>query len=95
MDNVKWKLFGLVEQEKKSLTLVSELTNLSIPEIKAKMAEIKKEQPELFFVDSERQALSRQICGQEQKRRNTYIVSHDTVTEADPDYVTQHHRKKF
>ncbi len=77
MNKQDWDVFGLVEQQEVKLPIVSEKLGISIPEIKEIMAAIRKEQPDLFFSDTERHALSRKICGQEQKKRNTYVVSYD------------------
>lgn len=89
MTSQQWKVFGLVVQDKTPLPIVAEELGLTIPQIKAMIDEIRKEQPDLFYVDSEKQHFSNKLSGQTRKKYNLKMASYDQRKIGHPDIDTE------
>ncbi len=72
-----WKVFQLVNQERKGFRFTSEIMEISIERAKELLAEMRKIEPGLFPVPTERFNLGAQIPPKERKRLNMDIVSFD------------------
>lgn len=73
-----WRVFQLVEQEKKGYTQTSELMEISREKVKDLLSELRTMQPDLFPVESEKLNLGNQVCSKyERDKYNAKIVSYE------------------
>ena len=73
-----WRIFQLVDQEGNSYQRAAELMGVERECAKQLMSELRREQPELFPVETEKRNLGNQIPPSERRRRNMDVVSYDT-----------------
>ena len=72
-----WKVFQLVEQEKRGYRYASELLNISFSSTKRLLRELREMQPDLFPIETEVKNLNQQIPRNQRKKYNTQIVSYE------------------
>lgn len=94
MDEFSWTVFGLVVQDKTPLPIVAEKLDITINDVKRIVAGIKKDHPDLFYVDTEHQHLSNKICGQERKKLGIGMVSYESRKDATDD-IDEEIKQKF
>ena len=73
----QWFAFGLCVQERKSKKVASEIMGLTYDAVKDLLADLKKQEPELFPVESEKANIRQYMSSKERARYNANVVSYD------------------
>jgi len=85
--DAQWDVFRLIEQEKKGYQFTSETLGISIVRVKDILAELRTAQPDLFFIDTEKRNISRQLSSKERRKFNADVINYHNI--GDFDSVTE------